>query len=174
MRKILWYAFLLIPAVFTSCNLEDDSGLIPQENRKLTISFSVQDPASGLATRAAIAPEAGEENIKTLDLIFFESNGNGTGTFKGWKELTSASGSPLEMNTDIVFDFSDIGLKTTDAYDILAVANMGSNYLPTDGSQSMDDWKNAIKNSNFKTARRKYRLLWQVHPQISPNILQNR
>ena len=143
MRKILWYAFLLIPAVFTSCNLEDDSGLIPQENRKLTISFSVQDPASGLATRAAIAPEAGEENIKTLDLIFFESNGNGTGT----------SGSPLEMNTDIVFDFSDIGLKTTDAYDILAVANMGSNYLPTDGSQSMDDWKNAIKNSNFKTAR---------------------
>lgn len=153
MRKILWYAFLLIPAVFTSCNLEDDSGLIPQENRKLTISFSVQDPASGLATRAAIAPEAGEENIKTLDLIFFESNGNGTGTFKGWKELTSASGSPLEMNTDIVFDFSDIGLKTTDAYDILAVANMGSNYLPTDGSQSMDDWKNAIKNSNFKTAR---------------------
>lgn len=54
MRKILWYAFLLIPAVFTSCNLEDDSGLIPQENRKLTISFSVQDPASGLATRAAI------------------------------------------------------------------------------------------------------------------------
>ena len=49
MRKILWYAFLLIPAVFTSCNLEDDSGLIPQENRKLTISFSVQDPASGLA-----------------------------------------------------------------------------------------------------------------------------
>ena len=153
MRKILWYAFLLIPAGFTSCNLEDDSGLIPQENRKLTISFSVQDPASGLATRAAIAPEAGEENIKTLDLIFFESNGNGTGTFKGWKELTSASDSPLEMNTDIVFDFSDIGLKTTDAYDILAVANMGSNYLPTDGSQSMDDWKNAIKNSNFKTAR---------------------
>ena len=153
MRKILWYAFLLIPAVFTSCNLEDDSGLIPQENRKLTISFSVQDPASGLATRAAIAPEAGEENIKTLDLIFFESNGNGTGTFKGWKELTSASDSPLEMNTDIVFDFSDIGLKTTDAYDILAVANMGSSYLPTDGSQSMDDWKNAIKNSNFKTAR---------------------
>ena len=91
-------------------------------------------------------------------MIFFESNGNGTGTFKGWKELTSASGSPLEMNTDIVFDFSDIGLKTTDAYDILAVANMGSNYLPTDGSQSMDDWKNAIKNSNFKQPGRKYRL----------------
>ena len=39
MRKILWYAFLLIPAVFTSCNLEDDSGLIPQENRKLTVAF---------------------------------------------------------------------------------------------------------------------------------------
>ena len=37
MRKILWYAFLLIPAVFTSCNLEDDSGLIPQENRKASV-----------------------------------------------------------------------------------------------------------------------------------------
>ncbi len=44
MRKILWYAFLLIPAVFTSCNLEDDSGLIPQENRKLTISFVYKTP----------------------------------------------------------------------------------------------------------------------------------
>lgn len=57
-------------------------------------------------------------------MFFLRINGNGTGTFKGWKELTSASGSPLEMNTDIVFDFSDIGLKTTDAYDILAIANM--------------------------------------------------
>ena len=164
MRKILWYAFLLIPAVFTSCNLEDDSGLIPQENRKLTISFSVQDPASGLATRAAIAPEAGEENIKTLDLIFFESNGNGT--FKGWKELTSASGSPLEMNTDIVFDFSDIGLKTTDAYDILAIANMVRKVWTTG--------KTPLRTATSKQPGRKYRLLWQVHPQISPNILQNR
>lgn len=166
MRKILWYAFLLIPAVFTSCNLEDDSGLIPQENRKLTISFSVQDPASGLATRAAIAPEAGEENIKTLDLIFFESNGNGTGTFKGWKELTSASDSPLEMNTDIVFDFSDIGLKTTDAYDILAIANMVRKVWTTG--------KTPLRTATSKQPGRKYRLLWQVHPQISPNILQNR
>ena len=26
MRKIFWYAFLLIPAVFTSCNLETIAG----------------------------------------------------------------------------------------------------------------------------------------------------
>ena len=142
MRKILWYAFLLIPAVFTSCNLEDDSGLIPQK-QETDYQLQCTRPRQRIGYTCGHRTGSGEENIKTLDLIFFESNGNGTGTFKGWKELTSASGSPLEMNTDIVFDFSDIGLKTTDAYDILAVANMGSNYLPTDGSQSMDDWKNA-------------------------------
>lgn len=152
MKKTAWYAFLLIPAILASCNPEDDSGLVPKENSKLTINLSIQDPASGLATRAAIAPEAGEENIKTLDLIFFESNNNGTGIFKGWKELTATPDAPLEMNTDMAFNFSDLGLKMTEAYDILAVANMGNNYLPADGSQTLDDWKTAIKNKNFKEA----------------------
>lgn len=153
MKKMIWCAFLLMQTIFMSCNLEDNSGLVPKGNGRLTINFSIQDPASGLATRAAIAPEAGEENIKTLDLIFFESNSNGTGIFKGWKELTATPSAPLEMNTDLVLDFSDIGLKTTDAYDILVVANMGNNYLPTDGSQTLDDWKTAIKNKNAKEAK---------------------
>lgn len=68
MRKILWYVSLLIPAVVTSCGLEDDSGLVPKENSKLTISFSVQDPASGLATRAAIA--AGSRRREHKDTRF--------------------------------------------------------------------------------------------------------
>lgn len=158
MKKMVWYVFLLIPAIFMSCSLEDDSGLAPKENGRLTINFSIQNPASGLATRAAIAPEAGEENIKTLDLIFFESNSNGTGIFKGWKELTATPDAPLEMNTDMAFDFSDIGLKATDAYDILVIANMGNNYLPTDGSQTLDDWKTVIKNKNFKEAKAEVRV----------------
>lgn len=153
MKKISWHILFLIPAVFAACNLEDDSGAALEENGRLTINCSIQNPVSGLATRAAIAPEAGEENVKVLDLIFFESNSNGTGAFKGWKELTTTSGSPLQMNTDMVLDFSDIGLKTTDAYDILVVANMGSNYLPADGSQTLDDWKMAIKGKTFKDAK---------------------
>lgn len=44
MRKILWYAFLLIPAVFTSCNLEDDSGLIPQEKQKTDYQLQCTRP----------------------------------------------------------------------------------------------------------------------------------
>lgn len=57
------------------------------------------------------------------------------------------------MNTDMIFDFSDIGLNMTDAYDILVVANMGDNYLPIDGSQTIEEWKAAVENKNFKEAK---------------------
>ena len=70
MKKISWHILFLIPAVFAACNLEDDSGAALEENGRLTINCSIQNPVSGLATRAAIAPEAGEENVKVLDLIF--------------------------------------------------------------------------------------------------------
>lgn len=155
MRKIIWSVFLLTTFFFTSCSLDNDQRNSSEENNKLIVNFSIQDPTSGLATRASIAPEAGEENIKTLDLIFFTSNNDGSGSFKGWKELTATSSSPLTMNTDMAFDFSDIGLQMTDAYDILVVANMGDNYLPTDGSQTLADWKAAIKNCTFKEAKAK-------------------
>lgn len=153
MKKILWYVFLLTTAVFTSCRIDDEDRFSSGKNGKLIINFSVQDPTSGLATRAAIAPEEGEENVKTIDLIFFESNNNGTGTFKGWKELSATSENPLVMNTDMAFDFSDLGLNMTDAYDILVVANIGDNYLSADSSQTLDEWKAAIKSKNFKEAK---------------------
>lgn len=57
------------------------------------------------------------------------------------------------MNTDMVFDFSDIGLSMTEPYDILIVANMGDNYLPTDGSQTLADWKSVIQRKNYKEAK---------------------
>lgn len=153
MKKIVGSAFLLITALFASCSLDDDNRFSSGENGKFIVNLSIQDPSSGLATRAAIAPEDGEENIKTLDLIFFESNNDGTGGFKGWKELIATSSDPLKMNTDITFDFSDLGLKMNETYDILVVANMGNNYLPTDASQTLDDWKTEIKNRNFKAAK---------------------
>ena len=84
MKKILWFVFLLTTIVFPSCTIDDDSRLSAGGDSKLIINFSIQDPTSGMATRAAVAPEEGEENIKTLDLIFFEMNSDGTGVFKGW------------------------------------------------------------------------------------------
>ena len=49
----------------------------------------------------------------------------------------------------MVFDFSDIGLSMTEPYDILIVANMGDNYLPTDGSQTLADWKSVIQRKKL-------------------------
>ena len=150
MKKILWTVCFLT-VVFTACKEEDWSPI--EENGTLVINFTIQNPSSGPITRSTIAPEAGEENIKTLDLIFFDSNSDGTGTFKGWKKLTATPEKPLTMNTDMIFDFSDIGLNMTDAYDILVVANMGDNYLPIDGSQTIEEWKAAVENKNFKEAK---------------------
>lgn len=153
MKKVIWSFSLLVMALFLSCREDDADRFFSGQNDKLIINFSVQDPTSGLATRSAIAPEAGEENVKTLDLFFFESNSTGTGTFKGLKELIATPENPLVMNTDMVFDFSDIGLSMTEPYDILIVANMGDNYLPTDGSQTLADWKSVIQRKNYKEAK---------------------
>ncbi len=153
MKKILWFVFLLTTIVFPSCTIDDDSRLSAGGDSKLIINFSIQDPTSGMATRAAVAPEEGEENIKTLDLIFFEMNSDGTGVFKGWKELTATSSSPLIMNTDITFDFSDLGLSMTEAYDILVVANMGDNYLSPDSTWTLEEWKTVVKGKTFKQAK---------------------
>lgn len=150
MKKILW-SVCFLTVIFTACKEED--WFPSEENSTLVINFSIQDPSNGTITRSTIAPETGEENIKTLDLIFFDSNSDGTGTFKGRKELTATPEMPLTMNTDMTFDFSDIGLNMTDAYDILVVANMGDNYLPTDDSQTLEEWKTAIENKNFKEAK---------------------
>lgn len=171
MRKILGTVFLLAATVFTSCSSDEDGSFSSGEKGKLIVNFSVQNPTSGLATRAAIAPEAGEENIKTIDLIFFSSNSDGTGSFKGWKELVATSGSPLAMNTDMAFDFADLGLQMTDAYDILVVANMDNNYLPADGSQTLEDWKNVIKSRNFKDAKATVRVFMAGTSADSPDYI---
>ena len=70
MKKVIWSFSLLVMALFLSCREDDADRFSSGQNDKLIINFSVQDPTSGLATRSAIAPEAGEENVKTLDLFF--------------------------------------------------------------------------------------------------------
>lgn len=71
MKKVIWSFSLLVMALFLSCREDDADRFSSGQNDKLIINFSVQEPTSGLATRSAIAPEAGEENVKTLDLFFF-------------------------------------------------------------------------------------------------------
>lgn len=73
----------------------------------------------------------------------------------------------------MVFDFSDIGLSMTEPYDILIVANMGDNYLPTDGSQTLADWKSVIQRKIIKRQKRKFKCLCRVQIQMYRNILRN-
>ena len=74
MKKILWTVCFLT-VVFTACKEEDWSPI--EENGTLVINFTIQNPSSGPITRSTIAPEAGEENIKTrFDIFRFKQRWN--------------------------------------------------------------------------------------------------
>ena len=156
MKHYLKVVLLFLIVALNSCVFDESSNNPDETNGKLMINLSVKDQSSGLATRSGIAPEAGEENVNSIDLIFFENGGNETGSFKAWKKLTSTAGEPLTMNTDIPLDLSALGLSTTATYNILVVANMGDGYLkPTPSTETLDDWEQSIKSLNFQDAKAK-------------------
>jgi hypothetical protein len=88
-----------------------------------------------ISTYATVAPENGEETVKSLYLLFFQPSNNNTGTFIEAVEVTGA----LSMNTTIPVTFpAGSTLATNGAYNVLAVANLTEgNYL---GGISISDW----------------------------------
>jgi hypothetical protein len=77
-----------------------------------------------ISTYATVAPETGEETVKSLYLLFFQPSNNNTGTFIEAIEVTGT----LSMNTTISITIpAGSALSTSGAYNVLAVANLTEN-----------------------------------------------
>ena len=82
-------------------------------------------------------PVAGENDIFTLHMLFFERSSTGKGLYKGFYSVEIPEGKPLNMNLPVSVVFNEeTGLSDQEAYNILLVANLDY-YLP-DG---LDAWK---------------------------------
>ena len=130
-----------IAAILGSCNLKDqwqqqNQGPIPPNTLRLFIS-DIPMGADLVTTRATVDPETGEDQISSLYLLFFESNASRNGLFVDYVKING----PLTMNTSIDINLIGTQVNVTDAYNILAIANIddvaGKRYL---NGEEVDAW----------------------------------
>lgn len=121
------FGFMLNSCADHDRDMDSDTGSKGQF--KLTVT--AQGFGTEIATRATVAPETGEDQLQSLYLMFFDSSE----TFADYIEVTGT----LTMNTTISLSIpTGSAINTSDAYTILAVANMTeSNYL---GGLTIDEW----------------------------------
>ncbi|MDR2815320.1 MAG: hypothetical protein LBB62_01250, partial [Proteiniphilum sp.] len=81
------YLFILCAALFagflSSCTLDDeapDNGGIKGE-KTFTLKYTVEGRGSGITTYTTVNPEAGEDVVQSLYLMFFEPSNNNSGEY---------------------------------------------------------------------------------------------
>jgi hypothetical protein len=93
-----------------------------------------------ITTYATVAPEQGEEEVRSLHLLFFQPSNNSSGTFI---EAVEVNGT-LSMNTSIPITLPpNTSLTTSGEYNVLAVANLiEGDYL---GGTDFNVWKSQLR-----------------------------
>lgn len=118
--------------LFGSCGQEtpSDRPLPPISANTLRLSVEMESMNQQLAkTRAEVAALPDEKTIGSLYLLFFESKSDNSGRFVDYVEIADPAG--INQPNDI--DMTGTSLSVTDAYHILALANIhgeaGKRYL---------------------------------------------
>jgi hypothetical protein len=161
MKKLL-FTFLGISALLLgSCSLEDSTGVEPVDGMKLRVEIP------GLYNQAdtRAVSEEGEDEANSLYLLFFEPTADRTGRFLDYVEVAMPqvedSENPgetidgtLSMLIDTNIDLTGTSLTTNNAYNILAVANLGDNlYISGDLEGWMSQWSGRSENDVMAEAR---------------------
>jgi hypothetical protein len=144
-KYILILCTILLAGVLPSCVLDDD---VPGNSGTTGKSFTLKYTVEGrtISTYATVAPETGEDVVKSLHLLFFHASDDNTGAFIEALEVKG----PLSMNTTIpvVLPPETKLAITGTAYNVLAVANLTENkYL---GSTNIEDWCTLLKGRTEK------------------------
>jgi len=134
-QNTLWTVVLAIASGFTGCVYDHDERSLRPEGSSMIIKFTL--PAGETLTRSVPA-ETGENNINDLTLLFFDYTTNGTGAFVNYYQVPPGDiPAEDEMYGDLnnLFDLevifqSNLGLTLSNAYSILAFANLSDgNYF---------------------------------------------
>lgn len=94
----------------------------------LSLSLSVDGMGVEVATRAAVAAEQNETDVRTLTLFFFEPAADRSGVFVDWVELDNEP-NLLPIGSPITIPVDGKDISASDAYNVIGVANAGD-YLP--------------------------------------------
>ena len=141
MKKLMLMALGFAGLMLASCQRDatSDPDTNGSSGNAPKLNVSVQGMGAG-QTRVSVGPEAGEETVNSLYLLFFDPSSDRSGEYKGYYPVTG----PLVMNTDIeLSNLGDFGLSPSTAYKVLAVANLDQ-YTPYLGSISIEEWLNSL------------------------------
>jgi hypothetical protein len=161
MKKLL-FAFLGISALLSgSCSQEDSGRVEPAGRMKLQVE--VPGPYNRAATRAVA--EEGEDEVNSLYLLFFEPTADRSGEYLDYVEVPMPQvedpanpgetvDGTLNMLIDANIDLAGTSLTTDEAYNILAVANIGENlYISGTPESWMAQWGGRSENDVMEEAR---------------------
>ncbi|WP_163215316.1 hypothetical protein [Bacteroides sp. 519] len=127
MKKILLYGLCIVLLVLNACQHEMDQQYT--QGNRFNLNIVVDDLETGVKTRASVPSEAGEKNVNSLYLVFFDYDKNGTGSFVGYYKVPEAQ---LSMTSTIVVPTTLThggNLNNTNNYTILALANIEESAL---------------------------------------------
>ncbi len=145
MKKLMLIALGFIGLTTASCLHETPQGISPDSD-SFILKLSVAGQETGATRAMPVDPEAGEENISSLYLLFYTPSSDRSGTYESYIKLDG----PLVMNQNIKVDMSaNPNLNATSAYKILAVANLDQ-YAPYMGV-TISEWLSQLegKTENY-------------------------
>jgi hypothetical protein len=157
--KRLLYTFVALAVLFLSSCLQDVSTFEKLNNGKLRLKLEIESlSTSGAATKATVAPEEGEDMMRSLYLLFFEPNAFRNGAFIDFVEVEIPAGG-INMkdhpNFDVDIDLNGTSLNANAAYNILAVANIFDDLYTSDGEPAgdwVDKWSGMTERQAMETA----------------------
>ncbi len=139
MKKLMLIMLGFVGLVTASCQRDTPTG-IDSGGDAFTLRLSVAGHETGASRAMPIDPEAGEENIGSLYLLFYAPSGDRSGVYESYIKLDG----PLVMNQNIKVNMSaNPSLNATDAYKILAVANLDQ-YAPYMGV-TVNEWLSQLE-----------------------------
>lgn len=173
MRKTIVIFSIILTWVMGACSSEtltedNGGGMNPVPENTLRVFVG----ADG-TTRATVGAEQQEGAIESLYLLFFEAKSDNSGQFVDYIEIANpaGSGNPNDIN------MMGTELQVTDAYHILAVANIhgefGKHYMnDTDASAWMLQWVG--KSESEVIADAKMRTRSEMHPESGQLLMSGR
>jgi hypothetical protein len=147
--------------MFGSCSTEAPQDRHITDGETLRVALEVEKLTNTAATRATIPAEEGETTVESLYLLFFAPDAVQNGTFIDAVEVTEVS----EMSA-IVDLSAHPEVTATDAYNILAVANLADQrYISLDGELiEVDTWIGKLTGKTQKEVMQQTSAMITVAP----------
>ena len=155
MKKILLTFSIILATLFAlSCQSDwyeigdNGGGNRPTSGDGFLLRFNV--PGSSINTRMAVPSLPGEDDVRSLHVLFFDAT---TNLFVDYMVFRNADGSPLDLSAPIRVQFRDNPLLNhSDEYRLLVVANIGWFLNPYEAN-ALNNWLTSLNGESFASVK---------------------